>query len=369
MLELFSDLYTLYPFHQEKYGHCLTELSGGMEHQTMTTIGHFGFGIVAHELAHMWFGDNVTCATWSDIWVNEGFATYSDYLAHENLAASQYPPIWLKNAHDYIISEPGGSVYVPPDEVYYGNEMRIFSGRLSYYKGAYLLHMIRYELGDDELFFEVMRNFQETYADSVATSQDFINVLNQTTEMDFTGFFDQWFFGEGYPVYNLDWSYAGGEFEIVSSQSASASDVTPFFAMIYPVRIYLSDGSDTTIQIEQVQPLVAKTVSLEAGVDSIQVDPDHWVLKRVDNINGVLEPRPGNSINVSPNPAHDLLFLSTHKAQFSQGSIYDLYGKAVLSFETDKSDLSLDVSLLESGLYLIRLVTDGRTSVHKFVKH
>ncbi len=369
MLELFSDLYTLYPFHQEKYGHCLTELSGGMEHQTMTTIGNFGFGIVAHELAHMWFGDNVTCATWSDIWVNEGFATYSDYLAHENLAASQYPPIWLKNAHDFIISEPGGSVYVPPDEVYYGNEMRIFNGRLSYYKGAYVLHMIRYELGDDALFFQVMRNFQEAFADSVATSHDFINVLNQTTEKDFTGFFNQWFFGEGYPIYNLDWSHAEGVFELISSQSASAGDITPFFIMRYPVRIFLSNGDDTTIQIEQVQPLVVKTVTLEEGVDSIQVDPDHWVLKRVDSINGLGESQPGNSIDISPNPAHDLLFLSTHKTQFLQGSIYDLHGKAVLSFEADKSDFSLDVSHLESGLYLIRLVSDGRTLVHKFVKH
>ena len=73
IIELFSDLYSLYPFHEEKYGHCLAEISGGMEHQTMTTLHEFGLLLVAHELGHSWFGNNVTCATWSDIWINEGF--------------------------------------------------------------------------------------------------------------------------------------------------------------------------------------------------------------------------------------------------------------------------------------------------------
>ncbi len=84
-LELFSDLYILYPFHEEKYGHCLTTLGGGMEHQTMTTIGGFGYDLVSHELGHMWFGDNVTCGTWQDIWINEGFASYGEYLARQSL--------------------------------------------------------------------------------------------------------------------------------------------------------------------------------------------------------------------------------------------------------------------------------------------
>ena len=108
MVELFSDLYSLYPFHQEKYGHCLTAIGGGMEHQTMSTMGNFNFGLVAHELGHMWFGDNVTCATWSDIWINEGFATYTDYLAREkfiHLNVSQLQP----GTYLIRVYEPAGS--------------------------------------------------------------------------------------------------------------------------------------------------------------------------------------------------------------------------------------------------------------------
>jgi aminopeptidase N len=81
-------------------------ISGGMEHQTMTTINNFGLLLVAHELGHSWFGNNVTCATWSDIWVNEGFATYTDYLAHEKIAGGQWPGIWMKNVHEFITAVP-----------------------------------------------------------------------------------------------------------------------------------------------------------------------------------------------------------------------------------------------------------------------
>lgn len=82
LIDLYVKLFGPYPFRKEKYCQSLTELAGGMEHQTMTTLGNFGFDLVALELEHMWFGDNVTRADWSDIWVNEGFATYADCLAN-----------------------------------------------------------------------------------------------------------------------------------------------------------------------------------------------------------------------------------------------------------------------------------------------
>lgn len=110
------------PFADEKYGHCMAPFSGGMEHQTMTTQGFFTRDLTAHELGHQWFGDHVTCAYWKDIWINEGFASYSEYLFREHLGAMADPRDWMDNAHDNIMSSPGGSVYVDDTT----SESRIF---------------------------------------------------------------------------------------------------------------------------------------------------------------------------------------------------------------------------------------------------
>ena len=367
LIELFSDLYSLYPFYKEKYGHCLAEISGGMEHQTMTTLHGFGLLLVAHELGHSWFGDNVTCATWSDIWVNEGFATYTDYLAHEKVAGGQWPHIWMNNVHNYILSEPDGSVYVPPEEVQYNNVERIFDSRLSYYKGALMLHMIRFELDDDNLFFQVYKNYQAQFKDSVATSLDFLNVLNETTGMDFTYFFDQWYFGEGYPIYDIEWKQNDNLFELFSIQTASAPDITPFYKMHVPVKLYLNNGTDTTIRFLQANPDSYFAMTINAMVDSIQIDPDLWVLKKVESLIGVDEIATNPEVKVSPNPVSSSLFINVAEEQFFEVQIINLQGEIVL-VGSGTSFTNLDVSGIGNGVYLLTVKLDGKTYSEKILK-
>jgi aminopeptidase N len=369
MMELFSDLYSQYPFAEEKYGHCLAKISGGMEHQTMTTVNNFGLLIVAHELGHSWFGNNVTCATWSDIWVNEGFATYTDYLAHEKIAGGQWPGIWMKNVHEFITAVPGGSVYVPPDEIAYDNVERIFDARLTYYKGALLLHMIRYQINDDDLFFQSFKNFQAAFADSVATATDFLYILNQTTNQDFTTFFDQWFFGEGYPILSVNWHQTGNTFELTSLQTTSAPDITPFFNLKYPVRLFLNNGSDTTIVIQHEQELTTLSAKIIYPVDSIQIDPHLWILKKVVSINGVNNHHTQMVIDVAPNPFSGKLTIRTAYLTPYSIRVTNLKGEVLFNHLSDEPFTELDLSPLKNGLYLLTIEAGGQIYTTKIIKH
>ena len=370
-LELFSDLYGTYPFYKEKYGHCLTEMGGGMEHQTMTTIGGFGFGIVAHELGHMWFGDNVTCATWSDIWINEGFATYSDYLAHEFIAGGEWPKIWMEQAHNNVLSQPGGSIYIPPELISPENFMRIFDGRLSYAKGACIVHMIRFELQDNDLFFQVLKDFQEQFCDSIATGLDFKSVLENTTGMDFTYFFDQWYFGEGYPIYDIVWNQTDSMFDLTSYQTTSTA-ITPLFKMLMEYKLYFNDGTDTSIFLNQTINVNNYIIPIEKAIDSIAVDPENWVLNKVNSITHSIEEidNPVYFI-LAPNPCTDQINICFTKIKKIKRhiTIFDISGKIVLEKDFRAKNINLNTSSFKKGIYVIK-ITDGKNvMIKKFVKN
>jgi aminopeptidase N len=363
-LELFSNLFGLYPFSNEKYGHCLTELGGGMEHQTMTTIGGFSYGVVAHELGHMWFGDKVTCATWSDIWINEGFASYCDYLAHHFLSTPYYDSLWLKIRHDQVKAEPGGSVYIPEEEL--GDIWRIFNGRLSYSKGALLLHMIRFELQDDEMFFNVMKTYVEQYGDSVATGADFRDWLESVSGKDFTDFFDQWYYGEGYPIYDIVWHQGGDILDITSTQTTSTA-VTPLFKMHVPYHLIFTDGTDTTLFLYQDANLNSYSLPCAKVIDSVEIDPEQWILHKLNSLSvGIEETESPLHFTIGPNPAKDNLkiFFSHPSDKTVQLTIRDLAGRKAEAFSMENNDCIIDISRLSPGVYVVSL-SDGTTVINK----
>jgi aminopeptidase N len=363
-IELFSELFGMYPFAEEKYGHCLTQLGGGMEHQTMTTIGGFGFGLVAHELGHMWFGDKVTCATWSDIWINEGFATYTDYLAHSFLADPIYDSIWLKLRHDYVKTAPGGSVYVPPEEI--GDVSRIFDGRLSYGKGALLLHIMRFELQDDDMFFHVLKTYVEEYGDSVATGDDFRELLEAVSGKDFTDFFDQWYYGEGYPVYDIVWHQGGGILDITSIQTASTG-ITPLFKMLVPYQLNFTDGTDTTLLLYQDANLNSFSLPVSRTIDNIKLDPRQWILHKLNSISlGMEEKENPLYFSLGPNPAADQFRVLFSRSPGKSITLYitDLTGRIVLRKELAGASDLIEISDLAPGVYQVA-VTDGAVRLNR----
>jgi len=376
LMQLFINLLGQYPFENEKYGYCLTPGPwGAMEHQTMTTIGYQALDTTAayiyyyyiwysaHELGHSWFGDNVTCASWQDIWINEGFATYSEYLALQYLESQARADFWMNDAHQIIKMEPGGSVFVPYE--LRENEDRIFDYRLTYKKGAAILHMLRFEVGNDSLFFLTLKNFQNEFKDSVATGLDFKNILEETTGKDFTYFFDQWYFGEGYPIYNINWTQVNDTLNIHSIQSTSAS-VTPLFKMQLDLKLNYS-GGDTLIRIYQNSNDQYFTFYLPYLVTNIVVDPSNWVIDfsniihtEIENDKQVVEsyclyqnyPNPFNPktmINYDvPEKSHIIL------------KVYNVLGKELETLINEEKSIGsyaveFDASRLPSGIYFYQL--------------
>ena len=291
-IEKFSELYGLYPFKNEKYGHSYASIGGGMEHQTMTTTSSFSSTIIAHELGHQWFGDNVTCATWNHIWLNEGFASYSEYLAIEKLPLlfpTTTPAAYMLSIHSNVLSVANGSVYVPDASIF--DENRIFSSRLTYNKGSAIIHNLRFEMQDDNLFFQTLQNYQQIYKNSTATADDFKLVAETTCSRSFADFFNQWYYGEGYPTFNITYIKQGSDSLIlIVNETVSAPTVTPFFKGLYEFTVNSGQG-DTTVKLNVTANNQQFKFRYTKTPNGIIVDPNNWVLNNVGTItNGGIVP-------------------------------------------------------------------------------
>jgi aminopeptidase N len=277
MLGTFSELYGLYPFVDEKYAIYNFPWGGGMEHQTATAQGGenaFSENLTAHEAAHQWWGDMVTCATWSDIWLNEGFATYSAALWFEYRSGSSDPEGLRNYMSQARPDEVDEAIYIQsPTDV-----SRIFSGNYSYRKGAWVVHMLRGVVGD-EAFFETLAAYRERFAYSAATSEDFRAVAEGVWGGDLSWFFDEWVYGGGAPAYE----YGHQEHEIAGQRfleiSLEQTQVEGVFAM--PLEIEIGEGG------QQRRTVVWNSASTQhfllpvsAPVNALALDPDAWILTR-----------------------------------------------------------------------------------------
>lgn len=365
-IELFYDLYGPYPFEDEKYGHCMAPLSGGMEHQTMTTQGFFEKTLTSHELGHQWWGDNVTCASWSDIWVNEGFASYSEYLMLENLYPNEKNQ-HMTDVHNNVMSQVGGSVWFA-DSL---NTDRIFSGRLTYDKGAAIIHSLRYVINNDSLFFNTLRAFQTEFADSVAVGIDVRNKFMQTSTIDLTPFFEQWYFGEGYPTYSIRYKQEANDLILQISHTASKPTSTPTFTNPIDVRIFRQGQTDTIIRFEiasNTELFVIPNFGTATG--SMAIDPKNWIVNKVgtitmDNTIGLTENQVSKELQIVPNPNNGVFSISNLEA-IAQIEVYQMNGKKVLS-KTYSPNEQIDLRAFGKGTYLVEIQTQKGSKRLKLV--
>ncbi len=362
LIEYFSRVFGTYPFMDEKYGHCLAPMGGGMEHQTMTTLSNFGFTLVAHELAHMWFGNNVTCENWQDIWVNEGFATYGEYLALAELVSEEEAANWLEDAHQYSFYAGKGSIHVPEDEL--DNESRIFNYSLSYKKGASILHMMRH-LAGEEAFFNTLKEFQVVFADSVATAEDFKYILEENAGKDFDQFFEQWYYGESYPVFNIAWKQDGDSL-IVTSYQYTNSEKTPLFITPVDLQVSFREGGDTLFTFLQDKNTNQFVFPVTGKVELMRVDPDNWLL----NKSTVVQIESSALMDVYPNPGSTKLTLEfPDYTELEQVVISNLQGKTFIDTTASGRYIELNIRHLLPGIYIVNVVTgNDKTYNARFLK-
>ncbi len=276
-LTVYSDLFGLYPFVNEKYGMAEFGWGGGMEHQTLTSIGpYFGWesGYV-HEASHQWWGDNVTCATWHDIWLNEGFATYSEALWYENKPGSSGEPALHSAMNSRRPSNVNDTVYCYD----ISNVNRIFSYNFTYLKAGWVLHMLRHVLGD-ATFYQVLAAYRAAYQDGAATTEDFRAVCEAVSGRDLYWFFWQWVYDMGAPAYQYGWRQVVLDnqryLELYLLQVQYSGP--PVFTMPIDVKVTQQSGATTYVVWNDASTEHLLIPVTGGSVSSIQLDPKPWIL-------------------------------------------------------------------------------------------
>jgi aminopeptidase N len=245
---------------------------GGMEHQTLTTISRSWLrgddeGI-AHEMSHQWFGDKTTCETFKDIWLNEGFATFSEAIWGEGQGGNDfYMYIIRAKADGYFNGDNTNAAYDPPAN-------NVFNYATTYCKGACILHMLRRMVGDS-MFFGALRDYSNAFAFTTANTAQFRDYAGQRLGMDLNEYIDQWIFGALHPVYDIKWAQNANHTLFVRINQVQT--VRDHFTM--PLHFFAYHGTvKDTLSFSNNQRSQAFLQDLNYTIDSLGFDDDAFPL-------------------------------------------------------------------------------------------
>ena len=274
MLKVFSQMFGEYPFVKEKYG--IAEFlwyAGAMEHQTITGVSSNMIGgnkffedTFVHELAHQWWGNAVGPKSWKDIWLNEGFSTYSEALYYEAVSGKEALQSTMMSKYSSNFSgslaEPGPFLFT----------------RTMYDKGAWVLHMLRWEVGDSS-FFKILRTYYETYKYSNASTGDFKSVCEKVSGKNLDQFFEQWIYAEG----QIELEY---KTETIKSQNEYLNRIQlgqiqeDYEAYHFPleVKFIFKDSTEKSFRYEITSKDTLIEISTTTIPSGIELDPDNWLL-------------------------------------------------------------------------------------------
>ena len=228
--------------------------------------------LIAHEVAHQWFGDSVTESTWADLWLSEGFATYFAGLFVQRFegeeAFQKYMTDAARNIFEYEKKKRTPIFDRDTEDLF-----ELLNAN-NYQKGAWVLHMLRSSLGD-EVFFRGIRSYYEAHKNSTASTEDLRTALEKASGRNLRPFFTRWIYDSGHPQYELTWQWLqGGQLRLVLKQ------LQPGNAFLDPVALTISTaGSSQTITLNPTSKQLLKTIRLSARPTQIILDPDNTLLK------------------------------------------------------------------------------------------
>jgi aminopeptidase N len=333
MMEGYEQLFGPYPF-TGKFGYAMTG-NGDMEHAGLVSHVYYAVNgqhnydhLLAHEMSHMWWGDWVTCGTWKDLWLNEGFASYCEALFSEYAYGEQ--------AYRNYVSNPLMSDYFNSGELFpIYNPQQLWTETV-YQKGGCVMHMLRGVLGDS-LFFAGWNEYGARYQWDTATTEDFQTVMEEISGQDLDWFFDEWIYGPGYPRYNYSWNtFSQGDTWGIHLWVDQIQTVGGPFTM--PIRIAAISSVDTVIQTVWIHS-DPDTVDFPTGHNepvALIFDYHNWVLDVHTEVPSAVTEGIDIPTSYSLHPAYPNPFNSSTVIEFSVPvtcrthlAVYNILGQKV----------------------------------------
>jgi aminopeptidase N len=386
MTTWYSQNFIEHPFEKNGFATLNSDFAwGGMENQTLTSLcpGCWSESLAAHEYAHQWFGDMITCSTWADIWLNEGFATWTEAFWYESYSGyAAYKADINGDASSYLSSNPGWPISDPAWAINTPSTDVLFNYAITYAKGACVLHQLRYVLGDS-LFFQSMKAYcaDTNLKFKSATIQDFNAKVNEVTGEDYNWFFDEWIFQPNHPLYQNSYNFrslGGGQWK-VNFYTKQTQTNAPFFKMPIEIRVRFTDATDTVFRVMNDVNYQFMSWTFGKQPNLFQFDPNNMiVLKGSSTVVGLDEKMyDGSQVTLFqnvPNPANSSTSISYEISEPMniRLDIVNMLGVVLMSpvnswQSAGNHDINLDCSTLKPGNYLVKLTAGNSIQFKKLV--
>ena len=383
----YSQLFGDHPFEKNGFATLNNQFAwGGMENQTLTSLcpNCWESSLLAHEFAHQWFGDMITCATWADIWLNEGFATFIEALWTENQSGyNAYKAEIVDHANSYISNNPGWAISNPDWAINTPSVNTLFNYAITYEKGCCVLHQLRYVLGDTQ-FFAAIKSYATDLGEfkyKSATIADFMTKMNTVTGQNLDWFFNEWIYQPNHPNYQNLYNFqnlGNGNWQV---NFTAKQTNTYFYKMPIEYKITFTNSTDTTIRVMNDVNNQTFSFQFNRQPSAIQFDPENnIVLKTATLTVNLIDDKTyaSNTIQLQQNEPNPCLKSTTIKYFIPENTkikitLYDnnanLLKTLIDSYQTIGShNLELDCSNLPAGNYYYKLETKQNILTRKLIK-